>query len=131
MSYIFPSDQDRGDDELLNEACERIEELMDQLASRQALEGEPVAYEYQWAGNDRIKAVCKPEHLPTSGDDLIITPLYTHPASAVPDAEYIRALQDACDIIQADANTEQNYGSLCWIGSVLAKLKANAQEQGQ
>jgi len=53
-------------------------------ASRQASEGEPVAYEYQWAGNDRIKAVCKPEHLPTSGDDLIITPLYAHPASAKP-----------------------------------------------
>jgi len=47
------------------------------------------------------------------------------PASAnVPDNEYIRALQDACDIIQGDANTEQNYGSLCRIGSVLAKLKA-------
>ena len=46
------------------------------------------------------------------------------PASAVPNAEYIRALQDACDIIQADANTEENYGSLCRIGSVLAKLKA-------
>ena len=45
-------------------------------------------------------------------------------ASAVPNAEYIRALQDACDIIQADANTEENYGSLCRIGSVLAKLKA-------
>jgi len=42
MSYIFPSDQDRGDDELLNEACERIEELMDQLASRHALEGKAV-----------------------------------------------------------------------------------------
>jgi len=48
----------------------------------------------------------------------------SHPASVdVPDAEYIRALQDACDIIQADANTERNYGSLCRIGSVLVKLK--------
>jgi hypothetical protein len=53
------------------------------------------------------------------------TLVYTHPASAnVPDNEYIRALQDACDIIQADANTEDNYGSLCRIGAVLAKLKA-------
>ena len=42
----------------------------------------------------------------------------------VPDAEYTIALQDACDIIQADANTDRNYGSLCRIGSVLAKLKA-------
>ena len=56
--------------------------------------------------------------------------VYTHPASDVPDAEYIRALQDAFDIIQADANTEQNYWFLCRIGRVLAKLKAK-QEQGQ
>ena len=48
---------------------------------------------------------------------------------SVPDAEYIGALQDACDIIQADANTEENYASLCRIGAVLAKLKAG-QEQG-
>ena len=40
------------------------------------------------------------------------------------DAEYIRALQDACDIIQADANTEENYASLCRIGAVLVKLRA-------
>ena len=44
--------------------------------------------------------------------------------ASVPDAEYIKALEDAFDIIQADANTDQNYGSLCRIGSVLAKLKA-------
>ena len=49
--------------------------------------------------------------------------VYTHPASAAPDEEYLRALQDAFDIIQADANTEENYGSLCRIGSVLGKLK--------
>jgi len=43
--------------------------------------------------------------------------------AGVPDADYIRALQDAFDIIQADANTEENYGSMCRIGSVLGKLK--------
>ena len=42
---------------------------------------------------------------------------------SVPDAECIRALQDACDIIQADANTEENYASLCRIGAVLVKLR--------
>jgi hypothetical protein len=36
-------------------------------------------------------------------------------------AELESALQDAVDIIQADANTEENYGSLCRMGSVLAK----------
>ena len=44
-------------------------------------------------------------------------------AVSVPEAEYTRALQDAFDIIQADANTERNYGSLCRIGSVLDKVK--------
>jgi hypothetical protein len=58
------------------------------------------------------------------------TKLYTHPASSAPDEEYLRALQDACDIIQGDANTEQNYGSLCRIGSVLAKLKAAPAKGG-
>jgi hypothetical protein len=48
--------------------------------------------------------------------------------AGVPDADYIRALQDAFDIIQADANTEENYGSMCRIGSVLDKLK-DEQEQ--
>ena len=55
------------------------------------------------------------------------TKLYTHPARqavSVPGDEYIRALQDAFDIIQADANTEENYASLCRIGSVLAKFNA-------
>ena len=63
-----------------------------------------------------------PKHA-AEGDTRIRTPLYTHPASAAPDEEYLRALQDAFDIIQADANTEENYGSLCRIGSVLGKLK--------
>jgi len=49
---------------------------------------------------------------------------------AIPNSDYIRALQGACDIIQADANTEQNYGSLCRTGNVLARLKSN-QEQDQ
>jgi len=65
---------------------------------------------------------------------LVGTKRYTHPASvdnqpvSVPNSEYIRALQDAFDIIQADANTEENYDSLRRIGSVLANIKAK-QEQ--
>jgi DNA polymerase III delta prime subunit len=35
--------------------------------------------------------------------------------------ELVTALRDAADIILADANTEQNYGSLCRIGNVLDK----------
>jgi len=47
---------------------------------------------------------------------------------SVPNSEYVRALQDACDIIQADANTEENYGSLCRIGNVLAKLNGKREQ---
>ena len=43
---------------------------------------------------------------------------------------YISVLQEAFDIIQSDANTEENYRSMCQIGSVLRKLKAK-QEKGQ
>jgi len=89
--------------------------------SRQALEGEPVAVVDRVGIMQRLSPYT---NLPEG------TKLYTHPVSDVPDAEYIRALQDAFDIIQADANTEQNYWFLCRIGRVLAKLKAK-QEQGQ
>jgi len=46
----------------------------------------------------------------------------------VQDTEYLKVLQYACNIIQADANTEENYGSLCRIGSVLVKLKAKQEK---
>jgi hypothetical protein len=36
-------------------------------------------------------------------------------------AQLVTALQDAVNIIQSDANTKENYGSLCRMGSVLAK----------
>ena len=90
-------------------------------ASREALEGEPVAVVDRVGIMQRLSPYT---NLPEG------TKLYTHPVSDVPDAEYIRVLQDAFDIIQADANTEQNYWFLCRIGRVLAKLKAK-QEQGQ
>ena len=86
-------------------------------ASRQALEGEPVAW---WDGDTSAAE----DSFSFKPNRCYTIPLYTHPASAAPDEEYLRALQDAFDIIQADANTKQNYGSLCRIGSVLAKLKA-------
>jgi hypothetical protein len=90
-------------------------------ASRQALEGEPTAI----VNDSGVLEWYPPYNRPPAG-----TKLYTHPASAAPDEEYLRALQDACDIIQGDANTEQNYGSLCRIGSVLAKLKAAPAKGG-
>ena len=65
------------------------------------------------AENDELNRVC--EYAEELRDTL--------QASAAPDEEYLRALQDAFDIIQADANTKENYGSLCRIGSVLGKLK--------
>jgi len=50
---------------------------------------------------------------------------------AVQDDDYIRALQDAFEIIQADANTEQNYESLCRIGGVLAELQGTPTKDNQ
>jgi len=41
-------------------------------------------------------------------------------------ADLVTALQDAVNIIQADANTEENYGSLCRMGSVLAFSNSDA-----
>ena len=110
-------------------------------ASRQALEGEPVGWIVHCPSGykKRPHAVLRPDYNVEAPKfwvggkpppDATVTRLYTHPASDVPDAEYIRALQDAFDIIQVDANTEQNYWFLCRIGRVLAKLKAK-QEQGQ
>jgi hypothetical protein len=59
----------------------------------------------------------------------VSAPVNANEPVAPVDAEYIRVLEDACDIIQADANTEENYGSLCRRGSVLVKLKADGREQ--
>ena len=116
-------------------------------ASRQTLEGEPVTAERiadtvrdylgdifactrvweAWQVGTMTQNDFTPADETELADDIAtaVAEIYTHPASAdVPDAEYIRVLQDACNIIQADANTEQNYRSLCRIGNVLAKLKA-------
>ena len=93
-----------------------------------ALEGEPIGYVVP----RMLKAMQAGKYCGISisdekkdGDIAV----YTHPVSAdVPDEEYLKALQDAFDIIQADANTEQNYESLCRMGWVLARLKS-VQEQ--
>jgi len=81
---------------------------------------------WSWENHGRQVTVDKAFADELISDGEIVRPLIfgdTHPASAAPDEEYLRALQDAFDIIQADANTEENYGSLCRIGSVLGKLK--------
>ena len=93
-------------------------------ASRQ--EGEPIGF-LQFSGVSQLSGGHPAKLYPIGATPSPFesnTFVYTHPASAAPDEEYLRALQDACDIIQADANTEDNYGSLCRIGAVLAKLKA-------
>jgi len=85
MSYVFPSDQDRADDELLNEACERIEELMDQLASKQVLEGDPIAWMTEGGATiseRELLAWTDDKNGPTR--QIFNLPLYTHPASSKP-----------------------------------------------
>ena len=131
----------------INESWEAFCEGVMWQASRQALEGEAVDVERiadtvrdhlgdifactrvweAWQVGTMTQNDFTPADETELADDIAgaVATLYTHPVSAdVPDAEYIRVLQDACNIIQADANTEQNYRSLCRIGSVLAKLKA-------
>jgi hypothetical protein len=41
-----------------------------------------VAYQYWWPESPRQVTVCKAKDLPSGGPDLIVQPLYTHPASA-------------------------------------------------
>jgi len=92
-------------------------------ASRQ--EGEPIGF-LQFSGVSQLSGGHPAKLYPigaTPSPFESSTLVYTNPASAAPDEEYLRALQDAFDIIQADANTEENYGSMCRIGSVLDKLK--------
>ena len=111
-------------------------------ASRQALGCEPVAWIVHCPSGykKRPHAVLRSDYNVEDPEfwvggkppsDATVTRLYTHPASVdAPNAEYIRVLQDAFDIIQADANTKQNYGSLCRISSVLANLKASRRTTG-
>ena len=54
-------------------------------ASRQ-VDGESVAYQYWWPESPRQVTVCKAKDLPSGGPDLIVQPLYTHPASAAKQA---------------------------------------------
>jgi hypothetical protein len=99
-------------------------------ASRQ--EGEPIGF-LQSSGVSQLSGGHPAKLYPigaTPSPFESSTFVYTHPASAAPDEEYLRALQDAFDIIQADANTKENYESLCRIGGVLARIKSK-QEQGQ
>ena len=86
MNYIFPSDNARSCDNQLNEACERIEELMDQLASRQELEVcEPVVWMTEGGAT-----ISERELLAWTDDKsgparkIFNLPLCIHPASAKP-----------------------------------------------
>ena len=99
MSYIFPSDNARSCDSELNEACERIEELEDQLASRQALEGEPVAYQYWWPESPRQVTVCKAKDLPSTHPDLIVVPLYTHLSGHCPSCGRSAVRKDCDEVL--------------------------------
>jgi len=102
-------------------------EISDNSGSDSEKPNSSEAVAWSWENHGRQVTVDKAFADELISDGEIVRPLIfgdTHPASSAPDEEYLRALQDACDIIISDANTEQNYGSLCRIGSVLAKLKA-------
>ena len=86
MNYIFPSVKDRVENDQLNIACIQIQNLMDQLAGRQALEVKPFTWVFTDVNGKANEIAGDPVH--RSPQDLrIYTALYTHPASAgVPDA---------------------------------------------
>ena len=87
-------------------------------ASRQALEGEPAAYAVYW-GHGEVELYESP--LPVFGHEPdAVTPLYTHPASAVPEGwklvpvESSYAMEDAgCGAyMEADGNLWMHYSSM-------------------
>jgi hypothetical protein len=112
----------------INESWEAFCEGALWQASRQ--EGEPIGF-LQSSGVSQLSGGHPAKLYPIGATPSPFesnTFVYTHPASAAPDEEYLRALQDAFDIIQADANTEENYDSLRKIGSVLANIEAKQKQ---
>ena len=68
-------------------------------ASRQALEGEPVAYQYWWPESPRQVTVCKAKDLPSTHPDLIVVPLYTHLSGHCPSCGRSAVRKDCDEVL--------------------------------
>lgn len=53
MAYVYPSDQDRADNEQLNEACQRIEALEDVRTAAEQLIAD-IRLRYRLESNDQL-----------------------------------------------------------------------------
>ena len=108
MSYIFPSDNARSCDSELNEACERIEELEDQLASRQALNGEATGtLTVDHHKNDPTMQNVDYEHA-----DGVLEPgvykLYTHPTSAEVPEKWRTVMKELADDLESEIEARRS-----------------------
>lgn len=61
ISFTFPSDQDRADDEELDRVCSMLEEVLEQLSETQHLLSSGILYSYEEL--DRLKLVAQAELL--------------------------------------------------------------------
>ena len=108
MEYVFPSDQDRADNDQLNEASERIEELEDQLASRQALEGEPSVWVHEKVFKLGLKRFEGRTDCPTGMWALGMVPLYTYPVSTkVPEA-WRTTMKELADDLESEIESRRS-----------------------
>ena len=108
MSYIFPSDNARSCDSELNEACERIEELEDQLASRHALEGEPSVWVHEKVFKLGLKRFEGRTDCPTGMWAVGMVPLYTYPVSTkVPEA-WRTTMKELADDLESEIESRRS-----------------------
>ena len=76
-------------------------------ASRQ-VDGESVAYQYWWPESPRQVTVCKAKDLPSGGPDLIVQPLYTHPASADVPEKWRTVMKELADDVESEVEARRS-----------------------
>jgi len=84
---------------ILRADWELAKQYMIEQASRQALEGEPVAYQYWWPESPRQVTVCKAKDLPSTHPDLIVVPLYTHLSGHCPSCGRSAVRKDCDEVL--------------------------------
>jgi len=104
-------------------------------ASRQ-VDGESVAYQYWWPESPRQVTVCKAKDLPSGGPDLIVQPLYTHPASADVPEKWRTVMKELADDLESEIEARRSGDLDRRIERDLivvkeARVLLDEQEQGQ
>ena len=91
----------------INESWEAFCEGALWQASRQ-VDGESVAYQYWWPESPRQVTVCKAKDLPSGGPDLIVQPLYTHPASADVPEKWRTVMKELADDVESEVEARRS-----------------------